>query len=433
MERRWIGVILVLGLAMVRMTMQCDRHRRQQDAIDRIKTLPAFNYNYNAESERRLRELEALRQGAEAETPTAEASGESITYDVVVAGRHYEWREGSSNEPVVIAPPNGGDNIELHVARTPTWRYQDRNVAFDYASNLTLSTNGDEITLKTIGGPSLVLGIVDGSKQATLDMYRKSLESRSFQCTPATLAVGTTEVAGIRCNAFAARVWTNVAATTIGTKTIGWVITQASKLDENSDEYTALTAVLGSLRKKSAGPSPQFEVRIGDSDVPVKAFMGKPFVVASNGIKFSARIEPRPTIRSTIAGRTFERAAQLTVAQAKTVPVMIMLQDSITGLQYTEAPSGVAAGPTFFKSVARSDETPTPITRQFSSRERRGSTLAGAGPLTGFTLEFFSIPRIDGKQCLISLQYFTEARKEYEANFPKYAATIDSLLGEFTP
>jgi hypothetical protein len=214
---------------------------------------------------------------------------------------------------------------------------------------------------------------------------------------------------------------------------VAWAITQQREINEITDDYKALTAVLASLRKKAAGPIPQFEILIGDGDVPVKASIGKPFMVASNGIKFTARIEARPTIRSTVAGRRFERAAQLTVVQAKTVPVMIMLQDTTAGLQYTEVPSGVLDEAALFKGIARTDEAATAITRQFSSSKRTGSSLAGGGPLAGFTLEFFSIKRADGTQCLITLQYPTAERKAYEANFPKYAATIDSLLGEFTP
>ncbi len=432
MERRWLGVILVVGLAMVRMTMQCDRHRRQQDAIDQINSLPAFDYKYTLETERARRELEALRQGAEADAPQA---AESITFEVVVSGHHYDWPEGGNrtNELVEVAAPDNSGDVALHIARTPTWTYRDRNLAFDYPSDIVLTGSGTEFSLKTATGPVLVLTVLDGSRKSVLDLYRSNLESRSFECTAGKISVGSAEVAGFRCSGFAARVWTHFAATTVGSKVVAWSITQQREVDERSDDYQALLAIVASLRAKAPSLQPQFEVRIGDSDVPIKASVGKPFIVKSTRTKFSARIEARPTIRSTIAGRTFERAAQLTLVQAKAVPVMILLQDGTTGLQYTEVPSGVLAESAFFQRLAQTDKEATAVARQFSSSERNGSSFEGGGPLTDFTLEFFPIKRSDGTQSLITLQYATEARKDYEANFPKYAATIDSLLGEFTP
>ncbi len=425
MGSKLLGAVAIGAAGIIGISIRCERLQRQREADEITERF----------TERSRFDARANDELAQPQTePVGPSESETVTYEVVVGSQHYDLREGGDGkrEPLVIAAPNIKGDVALHITRTRTWTYQDRKFSFEYDSELELATS-EGITLKKLDGPELQLTVIADTAEKALDIQRRNFEFVGFECNPGMFTIGRTHVSGVRCVGTQATIWTNLATTALGNKTLVWAITQQREIKEISDAYSELTAVVGTVSTKPTTPRPQFEVRTSSGEPLIGAFVGKPFMVSSNGNQFSARIVPREMIRSTVAGRTFERFASLAITQVVSAPVVIVMHDATASVQYAELPSDYKVSENNLQRIAQTNDKAVAISRQFRTDRRSGQILIGGGPLAGYVFEFFQMTRADGTRCLITLQYRGKSLKDYEANFPKYAATIDSLLGEFTP
>jgi hypothetical protein len=421
MERKWISVILIVGLGILRLSLRCDRDRRQREQFDSLSNYSNYSQDYSKLGA--LQELADLNDHALPTTPDSFAA-----YQLVVGKERYDIVEGSHSSIDVLTTNKSGDGalLTLDITRSPTWTFDAGLFAFDYDSSLVVHGGKGEVMVQGLNNTRLEIATSKSSVETLTKVTEAELTERGFAVEPTTIAVGNSQVKCITGSQM------GVVLTFASLKIKGTSITLSLTTPANgsTDQKERMLSIVRSLRA-SAKSEQTFDVEVSSAGTPqtLTAGIGKTIWLGSGKSKIAAHIEPRAKIRRTVLDRTFEHDRTFALGNVATDTIRAMtIGSNVVSVQFYEIPIGQASDDAFVSQMlTESTMTQSVCQREFNGREVVGKRLLGSGALAGVSMEVYTFSASSLQPMLIVLQYRNEDAAKLDKEFASTRELVEAL------